>query len=157
MDNNHDVKGEVGYKKPPRDRRFKKGTSGNPKGRPKGAKNYSGILQKELNARISITENGKHRLVTKQEALVKGTVNTALRGDHKATALIFSDLRAREDQIAGSGSPAPSMTISQDDELVMESIVRRIRASDPALAEPPAPKSQPISSESEGKSNDIAR
>jgi len=47
------------------------------------------------------------------------------------------------------------MTISQDDELVMESIVRRIRLSDPALAEPPAPQLQPISSESEGESNDI--
>ena len=152
MDNDPEVKDEVGYKKPPRNRQFKKGRSGNPKGRPKGAKNYSGILQRELNIRIPITENGKSRLVTKQEALVKSTLNTALRGDHKATALILSYVRALEDQIAGSGSPAPPMTISQDDELVMESIVRRIRASDPALADPPAPTSQPISSEPEGES-----
>jgi hypothetical protein len=151
MNNDEKVKGEIGYKKPPRDRQFKKGQSGNPKGRPKGAKNYSGILQRELNARISITENGKHQAVTKQEALVKSTLNIALRGDPRATALIFSELRLREDQIAGSGSLAPHMTISQDDDLVMESIVRRVRASDPALAEPPAPTSQPSSSESEGE------
>jgi hypothetical protein len=152
MDNNHEVKGEVGYKKPPRDRQFRKGQSGNPKGRPKGAKNYSGILQKELNTLISITENGKHRLVTKQEALVKGTLNIALRGDHKATAFILSDLRSREDQIADGCSRAVDMPIGQDDELVMESIVRRIRASDVATVTPPTPTSQPISSESEGES-----
>ena len=35
---------KVGYKKPPLHSRFKKGQSGNPRGRPRGAKNFSSVL-----------------------------------------------------------------------------------------------------------------
>ena len=35
---------EVGYGKPPKETRFRKGQSGNPKGRPKGAKNKAPAL-----------------------------------------------------------------------------------------------------------------
>ena len=41
---------DVGYGKPPRSRRFKPGQSGNPKGRPKGAKNRDTILRELLNS-----------------------------------------------------------------------------------------------------------
>jgi hypothetical protein len=40
---------EVGYGKPPRDTRFPKGQSGNPRGRPSGAKNLKTLLSEALN------------------------------------------------------------------------------------------------------------
>ncbi len=40
-----DVGYEVGYGKPPAASRFKKGQSGNPKGRPKVTKNVSNMLE----------------------------------------------------------------------------------------------------------------
>jgi len=42
-----DVAYEVGYGKPPKQTRFAAGKSGNPKGRPKGAKNKRPLLNKE--------------------------------------------------------------------------------------------------------------
>lgn len=54
----------VGYKNPPKDTQFKKGMSGNPKGRPKGTKNIRTVLNDTLNEKIQITQNGKTSTAT---------------------------------------------------------------------------------------------
>jgi Family of unknown function (DUF5681) len=59
---------------------FKKGRSGNPGGRPKGAKGIKTLLSKELKGGITIQENGKKKRVRRSEALVKRMVNDALQG-----------------------------------------------------------------------------
>ena len=45
------------YRKPPEHTRFKKGQSGNPRGRP--AKNLPALLAAALNEKVTVTENGK--------------------------------------------------------------------------------------------------
>ena len=47
---------DIGYCKPPKHSQFKPGRSGNPRGRPKGAKNETTILREILNKRIAIRE-----------------------------------------------------------------------------------------------------
>src|SRR5882724_5648701 len=81
MPDNRDSDYQVGYGKPPQHTRFKKGESGNPTGRPKGSKNLTTLLEKELKQRVMITENGRRRRITKQEAMVKHLVNKAVSGD----------------------------------------------------------------------------
>lgn len=71
---------EVGYGKPPKHSRFKKGESGNPKGRPKKSKNLKSLLTGELTAPTAILEDGKRQTVSRVEAIVKAYVSKALKG-----------------------------------------------------------------------------
>src|SRR5229473_3431790 len=78
----------VGFAKPPRRTRFCKGQSGNPKGRPRGAKNLATLMEKVLKEPVVISENGKRRRITKREALIKQLVNKAIAGDPRSIKLL---------------------------------------------------------------------
>ena len=80
-ENNSD---EVGYRKPPKHTQFVKGRSGNPKGRPKGSQNLASMLAKAGRQRITITENGRSRSITKFDASMLQLMNKAASGDLKA-------------------------------------------------------------------------
>jgi hypothetical protein len=54
----------VGNKKPPLNKRFKPGQSGNPSGRPKGRSNFDSTLLKEFHKPVTATINGKPIKVT---------------------------------------------------------------------------------------------
>ena len=75
---------EVGYGKPPKEYQFKKGQSGNKKGRPKNSKNTYVLLDEILSQTIPITENGKLMYISKRNALLIQLVNKAVKGDLKA-------------------------------------------------------------------------
>lgn len=97
MSTERDREYEVGYGKPPANKRFQKGHSGNPKGRPKGSRNLTKLMDEELNARVTITENGKEQMVQKRRAFVKRLINSALKGDDRAAQLILQT-EYREDR-----------------------------------------------------------
>ena len=79
----------VSYGKPPRHTRFEKGRSGNPKGRPSGAKNLSTLFIEALNEAVIIAENGGRRKISKRQAIVKQIVNKAAKGDWRCTKLLL--------------------------------------------------------------------
>ena len=81
---------EVGYGKPPKRTQFQKGWSGNPNGRPKGALNFTTVFLRTLREKVSTTENGKKKIITKLEASLKQLVNKAASGDLRA----FSEVKA---------------------------------------------------------------
>jgi hypothetical protein len=96
MSNYGEVGGyEIGYGKPPISGTFKTGVSGNPSGRPKMPSDFGAKVVKELNSKLIITENGKRKVITKDEALVKQTVNRALSGNLQAMRLVI-ELRGQE-------------------------------------------------------------
>src|SRR5689334_7544857 len=78
-------KSPSGYGMPPKHAQFKKGVSGNAKGRPKGSKNLKTALETELNKKIPIKENGIEKQASKQQAVVMGLLQRALSGNQKAT------------------------------------------------------------------------
>lgn len=88
---NHDEY-KVGYGKPPEHSRFKKGQSGNPKGRRKKERSLSDIetgLTNALSETATVTENGKRRQITKFDAWCKQISNKAASGSISASRLIL--------------------------------------------------------------------
>lgn len=80
----------VGYGKPPKSTQFKKGQSGNPKGRPRGSLSLMTVIERELNSKVTVTEQGQQKKVRKKEVVAKQLVNKAASGDLKATNLVLS-------------------------------------------------------------------
>ena len=120
----HDDEGDhqVGYGKPPHHTRFVKGQSGNPRGRPPSAKNMKTLLNKALNERVVVTENGGRRKISKREAIVTQLVNGSAKGDLKAIQILLAMLRDIEGH-AEAGSADPDVFTEAD-----EQIIQRIRA-----------------------------
>jgi hypothetical protein len=75
---------EVGYGKPPKDKQFTKGQSGNPGGRPRGSKSFKSLLEEELREMVPVMVNGKMKRLSKKKLLVKGAVTRAItKHDYK--------------------------------------------------------------------------
>lgn len=77
--------------KPPCRNQFKPGHSGNPAGRPKGTSvDVDDILSSEASRTVEATgNNGRKIRLTKVEATAHQLVNSALRGDTKAIAVVL--------------------------------------------------------------------
>jgi hypothetical protein len=118
---------EVGYGRPPRDTQFKKGVSGNPKGRPKGSVSLSTVVQRTSREPVSINENGKRKVITKAEAALKQLSNKAASGDLRAIKELMILIRLAEEQ-AASESPA-STTLGETDLKVARNIAARFSRS----------------------------
>jgi len=78
----------VGYKRPPVDRQFKPGQSGNPKGRPKGRKNLRTMFVEALNKKVKVHDKNGTRTVSKLEAMIEVNINKAIAGDTPTFAKI---------------------------------------------------------------------
>src|ERR1700722_3483085 len=63
--NDSDSTSDVGYGKPPRRTRFRKGVSGNPKGRPKGSKNLASIFRKISHEKVQVNGPRGPRYISK--------------------------------------------------------------------------------------------
>ncbi|MEY8120365.1 DUF5681 domain-containing protein [Falsihalocynthiibacter sp. BN13B15] len=81
---------KIGYGNPPKNSQFKKNQSGNPKGRPNGSNNLNKILEKLGLEKVSVTENGTKKFMTKIELVLASMMNKASKGDVAAARLLVS-------------------------------------------------------------------
>lgn len=112
---------DVGYGKPPRHSRFKPGRSGNPKGRPKGTRNLKTDLEQELGEKITVTEAGKAKRLTKQHAMVKTMVAKALKGDARTIAILLGLIEKLISPAEPGDAAAP---LSQNDTEILDAFVQ---------------------------------
>jgi hypothetical protein len=113
----------VGYGKPPADTRFKKGVSGNPKGRPKGSMNVAKVSMKAMREKVVINEHGQRKTVTKLEAAVKQVANKAASGDQRSTSLLIE--LARDAEAKQNLPGAQQAELSAADQEIIDDILKR--------------------------------
>jgi hypothetical protein len=92
---------KVGYRRPPLSTRFRAGTSGNPRGRPKGAPNLATVLNSILAEPVVVNENGRRKRITKLRAALKQLVNRAVSGDPGSMRLLLALIQASEAMPSG--------------------------------------------------------
>ena len=116
---------KVGYKKPPLHTRFRKGRSGNPRGRPRGSKNLSTLLTDALNEPVVVTEDGKRRKISKRELGVRQLVNKFAMAEAQATKILLGLIQERDRLAAEASAERPSF--GADDEKVIANLLKRLR------------------------------
>lgn len=111
-----------GYGRPPEHSRFKPGTSGNPKGRPKQSKNLKSIIQQALTSTVTVRENGRLRSVSKIEGVVLSQLERALKGNEKA-ALAVLRMAGHVDLLNGGDGSADGDQLSPADEKILAQLL----------------------------------
>ncbi len=147
-----DSERKVGYKSPPRHSQFKKGQSGNPKGRPKSARGLKTDLKAELIGKMNIRVNGEDVSGTKQQLMLRTLTVRAASGDITATRILINlvmQVLGPEDHDAG-----PKKLSALDQEILDQLLKRQIPQAetqphsddtDPSEDSPPgtSPKTEP--------------
>ena len=111
---NNEMPYAVGYRRPPRHSQFKKGRSGNPRGRPKRSRNLRSEIEKVLTDRIPVRVGGKTRRVPALIAVQYVTLNRALKGIHGAAAALLKTAKdyglLEQDQVEGAEKKKPPIS-----------------------------------------------
>ena len=85
---------EVGYKKPPSHTQFKKGKSGNPKGRPKGSVSLNKIWREVFIKPETVTINGQQQKMPMIKAALMKQREKIMQGDTSALKALWPQLRS---------------------------------------------------------------
>jgi hypothetical protein len=111
----------VGYRKPSEHGRFKPGQSGNPRGRPMGARNFKTVLKAILRIPVKVTRDGKPRKVSTQEAALLRLREKALSGvTRELLQLILLAQAYNNEELAEARS------LSANDETILQIFKARV-------------------------------
>jgi len=114
----------IGRGKPPKQHCYKKGVSGNPRGRPKGKRNLLSVLHQTLSEKVVIEEKGKKRTVTNLEAAIRRLVKKATAGDMHA----FRALSALMQSAENAAMPETSADLAEQDRKVLEGLAQLMKS-----------------------------
>jgi len=115
---------QTGYKKPPVKNQFKKGQSGNPKGRTKGTKTMKATFEEVLRQPVRIRQGDRQMWLTRLHAMFVTMTNKAMQGDSKAFDLVIK--AAEKFQLLSpsyarpgpeAGEPSPFAWTEEDESL----------------------------------------
>jgi hypothetical protein len=118
---------------PPKDTQFKKGMSGNPKGRPKGSKNLRTLIMEAARDHVTATVGGKTRKISKIQATTMQLATKAAGGDHAAMSK-FLDWIDEIETRAAAAKPT-QFPLSEPDLEVLRAAYERMKQCEPKQPE----------------------
>lgn len=80
---------EVGYGKPPKQYQFKKGQSGNPRGRPKRSESLAELVVELLDDQVQVQTKDGARSMTLREAIARKLLQQAATGDPRLIKMML--------------------------------------------------------------------
>lgn len=100
---------EIGYGKPPRRTRFKKGKSGNPTGRPKGisAERMKVLALKEAYRAVTVKEGDKIKKMPAIQAVMRGQIAAAAKGNGPSQRALLDMVRELEREVLKEEASKP--------------------------------------------------
>lgn len=99
-----------GYRNPPKKHQWKKGTSGNPKGKARGTKSLGSWIDHEMDVELEVTDRGKKRQYPKVRVAAMRIVNKAVEGDDKALTVLLR----REGNMAAASNASATPLVSDE-------------------------------------------
>ena len=112
MDNERKANGQFGA-----------GNRANPSGRPRKGRSMYDEVTRELQAKVTITENGKRKRVSKLAANAKQIANQGASGEIRAAKMAVDfALRAEKEREA----PIEVASLSQNDRAIVERFIARL-------------------------------
>jgi len=127
----------IGYGKPPKSSRWKKGQSGNPKGRPKGSRGLRTDLDRELETKLTITVKGEEITGRAQQLMLHMLARRAAHDDVRASRILL-DLVL---QVFGAGDRGGKRDeLSAQDQAIFEMLMASV--SDLPAREPGDPEDE---------------
>jgi Family of unknown function (DUF5681) len=114
----------VGYRRPPKDTRWNKGQSGNPRGRPPGHRNLAAALTSILHEDIDVAVDGEERRMTRLEAVTRKLVDEAVAGDPRLIRELLAEIHKNEARAERDASAQPMRDVDRE---VIDALYVRLR------------------------------
>ena len=119
---------EIGYRKPPKEHRFKPGNKANPRGRTKGSKSKTLTIRQVLFEPIQVREGEQVKRMSALEAVIRKVRNKALSGDSKASLTIIG-LAQKEGLLTPEQNEVIEESLSDVDKAILADFQKRVRNS----------------------------
>ena len=119
---------KIGRGNPPKHTQFRKGATGNPKGRPKGSKNLSTYLMEAARDHVTATVGGRTRKISKIQATAMQLATKATGGNQAAMGKLLDWVDEIESR-AAAAKPT-HFPLSAPDIEVIRAVCERMKQCD---------------------------
>jgi plasmid maintenance system antidote protein VapI len=130
----------VSYGRAPISGRWKRGQSGNPKGRKKIPKTVGNVIEEALLRKVTIEEDGRRVTLTVQEVIIRNLINAAARRDLKAILTLFRLRDHFQDSNETILNPAE---LDPNDQAIIAGYLEKIQATSSASGQQTTTETKP--------------
>lgn len=116
---------EVGYGKPPKANQFRKGRTGNPRGKRRGEENIISVFKRYVLRRVKITDGDATRTMTLAQAVILKNLNAALQKNPFAMGNIFRLAEASGELVDRTDAAQVGKPLLVGEPMTMEAFMAR--------------------------------